>query len=514
MSNQHEDKAAQELRGLFEQLTAKPAVTPQEEKPATVASETAIPPTDKPLPSFDAMEEPFSQVDSETASIASSLILPIDGEEYDEKPAPRKRDMPEEPLPKEPKVKRNPFVALWRAFRRALPGKGDSVPRVVRKVALLMAAVVFLCSAGYLVADMAVLPALNRQQYVRLARVYQADNDNKVTDTAYPKDMLERFAPLYDENEDVRGWLTYRSTDSDPILDIAYPVMYAGDNDTYLMRDFEGNKNRNGSLFFDRNNCIEAGRYSNKSLVIYGNNMANGQMFAGLNKLVGNVNVARAAATLQLSTLFEDDEYKVIGVLLTDDAADSAHYFNPCRTTFSTNGSFMSFVDEVRARSLFDYPVDVIAGDRLLVLSTPVTASVAKLDNARLTVVARRVRTGESASVATTDIVKNTDVVMPYAWYVQQGIALPAYYEKGELPPLHESATTTSTTRTTTTTTVSTETAESDTTAIDPSGSSTAVTGTKASTTGSAATTTGTATTGGSSATVTNTTATHTTATR
>ncbi len=389
------------------------------------------------------------------------LILPVVDEEDEDLPHPIAADeAPEDPIA--PVAgHRNPFVALWDACRTKLPAKGDSTPVMLRKLALLLAVVVFLCAVVFLLFDMAIQPAFNQARYDRVAAMWQPDNQNTLLDSqqeGYPRGMLEGFAALYDKNPDVRGWLTYRASSEKDFLSIDYPVMYSGDNDTYRWTDFYGSSNKNGALFFHKDAHLEADNHSNKCLVIYGNNMADGQMFAGLNKLVGNVNYARAAATMTLSTLFEQHEYKVIAVVITDEQAGGQQHFDPLRTTFPTNGDFMDYIDEVRARSLFDFPVEVIPGDQLAMLTTEASRSVAKLPDARITVIARKVRSGESAGVKLVDIVKNQDVIMPYAWYKSQGLVPHDYYETGELPELVITTTATTTIATTTTTSVAEDT--------------------------------------------------------
>lgn len=328
----------------------------------------------------------------------------------------------------------NPFAVLWGAFCAKLPAKGETALVLVRKLAWLLAVAVFLCSVVFLVCDMAVQPAINAGQYDRLAALWQPENQNVVSEEGYPRDMLECFAPLYNKNTDVRGWLTYTATGDEDFLSINYPVVQTDNNDTYCSKNFYGRYSKSGALFFHKDNHLEEDNHSNKALVVYGNTTIGGQMFAGLNKLVGNVNFARSAATMTLSTLFEQNQYKVIAVVITDEQAETNTYFDPCRLTFSTNGQFMDYVDEVRARSLFDFPVEVIPGDQLLMLSTSASRSVSKLGNGRLTVIARKVRSGEGAGVVPGDIVKNEDVIMPYAWYEGQGMQAHSYYETGELP--------------------------------------------------------------------------------
>ncbi|MBR5525117.1 MAG: class B sortase [Clostridia bacterium] len=384
------------------------------------------------------------------------LLIPAydDEEEVEELPrVPRRvarlrEEEGEEELPTPPTRLRNPFVVLWDAFSVNLPRKGDTGAALARKCGFLLSLLVMLVSVGYLVADLWLRPMQNDQLKAELENLYQPENSMIVADgnNTYPSGMLASFKELYNRNDEVRGWLSFHATGKTDFLNIDYPVLYSGDNEKYLTLDFDEKKNKNGALFFDENNKLNSRWDKNKSFIIYGHNMASGQMFAGLNKLMGNLNNARAAATFTLSTLFRQNEYKVFAVILTDEAETSSKwYFNTRRTAFESDEDFLDYIEEMRARSMFDYPVDVRADDEIVVLSTCTNKNSAKVKNGRLVVVARRCRAAE-ASVNTSKIVKNEDVIMPRNWYVNQQLPLHAFYE-------NDYAGTVSTTGTTGTTT-------------------------------------------------------------
>lgn len=336
-----------------------------------------------------------------------------------------------EELPEKPKNRRNPFKALWSGFCGNWPRKGDSTGTKVRKCGFLFSLLVMLVAAIYLVVDLLIIPAKNTQLKNELIGIYHPEQSQvvvSVDDKKYPENMLASFKDLYDRNDEVRGWISYHADGKKDFLNIEYPIVYSGDNEKYLKKDFDGNQNRNGTLFFDESNRLNSYGDTNRSLIVYGHNMASGQMFAGLNKLLGSVNNARSAATLTLSTLYRQDQYLVFAVILTDESDRvQGHYFNTRRTSFTNDTDFHKYIEDMRARSLFDYPVDVQDDDSILVLST-CTGRSAKVKDGRLVVVARRVREDESATVKTSAIVKNEDVIMPYYWYVNQKKDLHPYY--------------------------------------------------------------------------------------
>ena len=274
-------------------------------------------------------------------------------------------------------------------------------------------------------------------------------------DGNYPKNMLSAFKDLYDRNSDVRGWISFHAGGSKDFLDIEYPIVYRDVEDKtnpYLKKDFDGNRNKNGTLYFDQQNNVNRYTAHNDALVVYGHNMASGQMFAGLNKFLGSVNNARSAATLTMSTLFREDQYKVFAVVLVDESDNvKERRYNAWATSFTSDVAFLDHVEAARARSLFDYPVDVAMDDQILVLSTCTGKTSAHVKDGRLIVMARRVRDGESATVDTKAIVKNEDVIMPYYWYINQNKKVHQYYvdEGVDYPatPNLPTSTTTTTTR-------------------------------------------------------------------
>ncbi len=334
-------------------------------------------------------------------------------------------------------VKRKPAEVLLAALGNVIPKKGDAPLEIVRKCVFLVALLVLIGSVSYIINEMVVVPTVNKGLYDSLGEQYDPDNPPPLKDeykdyTGYPEGIDDAFKNLYPLNTDLRGWITYSTVEgTNDFLRINYPVMYTGENNadnTYLTTDFNKNPNKNGALFFDERNHIETPDDYNKVTIIYGHNMASGQMFSGLNKFIGNVNNVRAAPVITMNTLFHRNQYKVFAVVMIDDEAPNDRYaFSYLRAQFSDDTDFLNYVNELRAHSMFDYnSVDVRADDELLVLSTCTNSN--PLKEGRLGVIARRVRDGESATVDTSKILKNDDVIMPRAWYEKRGEALHPFY--------------------------------------------------------------------------------------
>lgn len=430
------------------------------------------------------------------------------------------------PLPAAPQKIRNPFKALWAGFCSNLPRKEDSTATKWRKGGFLFSLLVMVVAAVYLLVDLLIIPALNRRLKDDLIDLYHPEDTHVVSGSDngnYPKNMLASFKDLYDRNPDVRGWISFHAGGKKDFLNIEYPIVYRDVEDKanpYLKMDFDGNRNKNGTLYFDQQNNVDRYNSHSDALVVYGHNMASGQMFAGLNKFMGSVNNARVAPTLTLSTLFRRDEFKVFAVVLLDESDVNARSMDIWKTKFLTDVSFLEQVEKIRARSLFDYPVDVMAEDQLLVLSTCTGKTSAHVKDGRLVVVARRVRDGESAAVDTDAIVKNTDVIMPYYWYINQNKKPHQYYTdigmdqpvSPNLPTASVATTTTVTTVTGTDDTTTTATGEGDTTTTTADETGGGDTTTQQSTAGTSGGTSGGTTTAGATTTDATTAATTTTA--
>lgn len=333
-----------------------------------------------------------------------------------------------------PAVKKNPWKAFLNVLCGLIPKRGDTPLEIVRKCVFVIALITLIGSVGYIVNDMVIIPYNNQKAYTELGKLHDPDNPVPVPDelkdkVTFKPGMRDSLKYLYALNDQTRGWITYKSTGKSDFLKIDYPIMFSGDNDYYLTHDFHKTKNPNGALFFDKRNRIESADDRNKVLIVYGHNMGSGQMFAGLNNFNRNENYARQAPVLTLETLFEQTEYKVFAAIVIDDGETvSSRRFSYLQTDFASSDSFLDFIDQVRARSLYDYPVDVNAEDELVILSTCTVPSQVYIKDGRLAVFARKVRPGESASVNTSKIVKNTDVIMPYDWYIKQKKEPHAYY--------------------------------------------------------------------------------------
>ena len=375
----------------------------------------------------DLLITPGNELEAEAAEAAQQMAFLLDTDV---------EEAMTEDLPPPPEQRQNPLKVLGGIFTGNFFRRGDDTPTTLRKGAFWLSIVAFIGAISFLVSDLCVQPQQNIQLNNELVEIYHPQEEEVIsTSPDVPQGTLLSFEELYARNKEVSGWLSYHATGRTDFLNIEYPVMYSGDNLKYVHRDYDGKKNKNGTLFLDGRNAIGGYDQHDQSMIIYGHNMASGQMFAGLNKFIGSETNARTAATFTFSTLYRKDEYVVFAVAMSEEAEkDTATYFNYYRTEFADGDQFLSYIQQVRERSLFDYPTDVRDDDSILILATCTGKTSAKLNDGRVLVFARRAREGEKVSVQTNAITKNIDVIMPYSWYINQKMEPHDYYSTGQLP--------------------------------------------------------------------------------
>ena len=105
----------------------------------------------------------------------------------------------------------------------------------------------------------------------------EEQNNNTTTKNTTPSPYYTKYNQIFDElsgiNNETVGWLTVNNTK------VNYPVVQHTDNDFYLKKDFNKNKNSYGWIFMDYRNNIY--NLSNNT-IIWGHNSRTGLMFGTL----------------------------------------------------------------------------------------------------------------------------------------------------------------------------------------------------------------------------------------
>lgn len=164
------------------------------------------------------------------------------------------------------------------------------------------------------------------------------------------------FTNLLSINSDTKGWLQVNGTN------INYPFVQTSDNDYYLKRDFNKNRNSAGWVYLDYRNDINN---LDQNTIIYAHGRLNGTMFGSLKNIFNsdwfddtNNHV------IKLSTLTENTLWQVFSVYHIPTTSDYLH------TNFDTSEEFMSFVTMLKDRSQYNFNVEFNENDKILTLST------------------------------------------------------------------------------------------------------------------------------------------------
>ncbi|MCI8622633.1 MAG: nicotinamide-nucleotide amidohydrolase family protein [Provencibacterium sp.] len=286
--------------------------------------------------------------------------------------------------------------------------QGRSGWEKARIVLLCLLILVFLGSAGYL-GLYYWKSHQSRTLYDSLSSIaeeaFSSEENVDASDLpdGYPDGYLARFATLWEQNPDIRGWLKIEGSG------VSYPVLQAKDNDYYLRRDFERKSNDHGVPFLDYEADLER---PSENLIIYGHNMKDGQIFGELMNYKDPAYL-KEHPVIEFDSVYREGKYKVIGVFLASTEKDHGPIFEYEKFVNGSEEVTASFLDQVELRTMVHTGVDVTPQDELLCLST----CSYEYWEARFVVVARRIRDGESEKVDTSKIERNANPLMPDVYY-------------------------------------------------------------------------------------------------
>ena len=168
--------------------------------------------------------------------------------------------------------------------------------------------------------------------------------------------------PLYEKNTDLAGWLIIEDTYVD------YPVMYTPYwENKYLRKAFDQSYALSGTLFIGGTGWTPESDYT----VIYGHHMKDGTMFSDLVDYE-SLEYARSHSKIHFETLYEMYDYEVLFAVNTqvNDSANEYTFDYYTVGSLDDEETFYDYIDRARAAALYDTGVDVMFGDKILVLST------------------------------------------------------------------------------------------------------------------------------------------------
>ena len=305
--------------------------------------------------------------------------------------------------------------------RNLIPKKDDSTAEKIRKAIMIISVLAFLGSALYLLNDYVIEPYRNVKQIGELESLIS--ESDKVADKLtleqqypgvdFPEGMLEKYAALYARNQDFVGWITIDG------FDISLPIVQGDNNEEYLKTNFDGKSNKYGSIFMNCSNSVDRLNYNT---TLFGHYMFDSKMFGNLVQYKSAAGYKKAPV-IEFNTLFADYKWKVFAVFITNGTqeGDNGYLFNYIFTDLSTQEAVESFMGEIKQRSIYYPAVDIAVSDKILTLST----CTYEFDEARLVIMARMVRPGESDQVDVSKIRYNSNPRYPAAYYEENGLSNP-----------------------------------------------------------------------------------------
>lgn len=158
-------------------------------------------------------------------------------------------------------------------------------------------------------------------------------------------------------NSDTVGWLTVKGTNVD------YPVVQTNDNNYYLRKNYNKQKDFNGWVFMDYRNNPEV---LDKNTIIYGHNIYYSDvMFGTLTRITKKKwREVEENHYITYNTLDENLTWKIFSVYSINVTSDYL------LTTFDSDDEWMKFISLLKNRSDYEFDTEITKDDKILTLST------------------------------------------------------------------------------------------------------------------------------------------------
>ena len=348
------------------------------------------------------------------------INIPDDGNDYE-----RAAAMPEKLYESAPTIQTS-LLDNPDAFVEEIPEEekkeksSGGAAEVVRKIVLSISIITIIVCIGMLANIYIIEPYRFKSDNDKIASEMSenisnlsdatVEDANTNSDVVYPEGMLAKYASLYAANDDLRGWISI------PGFEINLPIAQGTNNSYYLKKDIYGKYTRYGVPFFDYR--MDNFTTLHRNTVIYGHNMRHDDLIFGMLENYRDINGFRQAPVIECNTIYGDHTWFVYAVFISNsDKEDDNGYVFPYNFIDVGDAKFAQYIEEIDKRKLYTTGVDINVNDKILTLST----CAYDFDDARLVVVARERREGESIAVDTSKAYKNNDPKFPQAWYDAYG---------------------------------------------------------------------------------------------
>ena len=297
--------------------------------------------------------------------------------------------------------------------------KSGGAGEVIRKIVLSISIITIIVSCGILVNTYFIEPFRFKSGNEDLVAQMQVDFSEKGNSTEieeevkqqaeveFPEGMLAKYAQLYAANDDLRGWISI------PGFDINLPIAQGTNNTYYLKKDIYGKYTTYGVPFFDYRMTDFVNLHKNN--VVYGHNMRYDDLIFGMLENYRFIEAGfQKAPVIECNTIYGDFTWFVYAVFISNSKEEHDNgYVFPYNFIDVSDAKFEKYIEEIDNRKLYTTGVDIQPTDKILTLST----CSYDFEDARLVVVARLRRDGESVAIDTSKAYPNDDIKYPQIWY-------------------------------------------------------------------------------------------------
>lgn len=210
----------------------------------------------------------------------------------------------------------------------------------------------------------------NKKTNKKISEVYHQLDTTRTVDTSAPKQHTDRYSKLLDINKDIVGWIKIPGTKID------YPVVQADNNQFYLNHNINKEVSSHGSIFMDYRSLYD----EKLNMVIYGHNMKDGSMFAGLSQYK-KADFYKNNPYIEYDSLGEVMKWQIFSVYIYN--TDNENF----KVYFKDSKEHSQYLDEIINQSIYDTGIVVTKDDKILTL---MTCSYERNDS-RLIIYAKRV---------------------------------------------------------------------------------------------------------------------------
>lgn len=204
-----------------------------------------------------------------------------------------------------------------------------------------------------------------------------ASDSTEASDETAEPEILEAYLPLYQQNDDMVGWLQIPNTR------LNYPVMQTPDEPNfYLERNFDRQSSVRGAIYAWESADINE---PSDNITMFGHNMADGTMFATLNNYV-NKYYWEDNSIIIFDTLYEYHTYKIFAVFKTTATLGEGFTYHQF-VDAADEEEFNEFVSTCKELAFYETNETPKYGDKLICLSTCEYTQ----ENGRLIVAAYRI---------------------------------------------------------------------------------------------------------------------------